>query len=262
MPADGAGLGMESRSGQAECGRGRMDTEKKERNAGLDLLKMIAILMVLTLHVPLWEYSTLKQPFPVLEYAFRLLSEGVPVFLMINGMLILPRKKLNVRKHYRKTLELFLVMLAWEAIYIGLTHGKASLNGLFSYIFQTGVGSPYTGVFWFLQGLIALYLAYPLLNAVYTEHYDLFFWAFLTVLLFRIGNNASQLTADLAAASGHDGTALPLAAGWLQKFQIVPIGEGKADYLLFFMFGGVIQNNLEKVRENRRGLILDRKSVV
>lgn len=62
----------------------------KERFHNLDLLKVIAMVMVVSLHAGTWHVNFLENPSPsvVLQYGARLLSEGVPIFVMVNGYLL------------------------------------------------------------------------------------------------------------------------------------------------------------------------------
>ena len=55
---------------------------------------------------------------------------------------------------------------------------KITANGVFQYIILTVVGSKYTGVLWFLQNLLGVYLIFPLLWYTYTEHENIFEYFF------------------------------------------------------------------------------------
>jgi surface polysaccharide O-acyltransferase-like enzyme len=133
----------------------------KKRLDNLDLLKMIGIMMVLSLHVPLlypdfFEANTAGR---IIQYALRLVAEGVPLFMMVNGILLLKKSDFVFEKHMRKVLDIFKVFLVWAAIYIILNSllqipiEKLSFASFFRYIFYTNVGSQYTGVLWCLQNL-------------------------------------------------------------------------------------------------------------
>ena len=93
---------------------------KEQHKDNLDLLKVIGILLVVTLHVPLWSFDFIAEPSVshVLQYAMRLLSEGVPIFLMVNGYLLLGKQTFDFRKHLRKMVHLFLLFLLWSLILI------------------------------------------------------------------------------------------------------------------------------------------------
>ena len=78
--------------------------EQTKRMDNLDLMKALGILMVITLHVPLWkpEFMETYSAGRLLQYAFRIISEGVPVFVTINGLLLLKKKNMNLKAHAEK----------------------------------------------------------------------------------------------------------------------------------------------------------------
>jgi surface polysaccharide O-acyltransferase-like enzyme len=233
-------------------------SEKKVRYANLDLLKGIAMLLVITLHLPLWrtDYYETGNVSRMIQYAFRLLSEGVPVFLMINGMLIIPRKHLDLKEHYKKTFRIFLVMLAWEVIYTVsyiLVTGCEKLNYkvVVNAVLTTAVGSKYTGLFWFLQGLIALYIIYPVIRLVYQTSYKYYCCLFAFLAGSRI---LYFLAAELGPISQRymiNDNWIVNIPGWVNQFQMVPIEAAKADYLLFFMMGGVVMHEIKRIQAHR-----------
>lgn len=55
---------------------------EKKRIDGLDVLKALGICMVLSLHVPLCDpdFITSSNIVHILQYAARIVSEGVPIF--------------------------------------------------------------------------------------------------------------------------------------------------------------------------------------
>ena len=233
-------------------------SEKKVRYANLDLLKGIAMFLVITLHLPLWrtDYYETGNVSRMIQYAFRLLSEGVPIFLMINGMLIIPRKHLDLKEHYKKTLRIFLVMLAWEVIYtfsyILVTGSeKLTYKVVVNAVLTTAVGSRYTGLFWFLQGLVALYVIYPVIRLVYQTSYKYYCCLFAFLAGSRI---LYFLSSELGAISQRymvNDNWIVNIPGWINQFQMIPIEAAKADYLLFFMMGGVVMHEIKRIQVHR-----------
>ena len=53
--------------------------QTQKRIDGLDIMKAFAIMMVITLHIPLWHMDFITYPsgFVSLQYAMRLIAEGV-----------------------------------------------------------------------------------------------------------------------------------------------------------------------------------------
>lgn len=79
------------------------EINNKKRYDNIDLLKFIAIFMVITLHVPLYftDFINAKQFPNIIQYSFRLVSEGVYIFIFVNGFLLI-NKPFNLNKHIKK----------------------------------------------------------------------------------------------------------------------------------------------------------------
>ena len=109
------------------------------------------------------------------QYAFRLISEGVPLFMAVNGILMFRKPELDLKRHLMKTLRLFVLLLVWCVILTvaGLMLERdpkpVTLHSLVHFTLLTQVGSEYTGVLWFLQGMLAVYLMFPVLKAAYLD---------------------------------------------------------------------------------------------
>lgn len=52
----------------------------------------------------------------LVQYAFRIISEGVPIFVTINGLLLLKKKNMCLKAHVEKMLRLFLVLILWGGV--------------------------------------------------------------------------------------------------------------------------------------------------
>ena len=89
-----------------------MTLESKLKNKiliGLDYLKVLAILMVITLHVRLYRFDFIESGklFNVVQYALRLITEGVPLFLITNGFLLFRKEHINYKDIYKKAFYYF-----------------------------------------------------------------------------------------------------------------------------------------------------------
>lgn len=75
-----------------------------KRYAYIDLIKTIAIIMVIILHSGLLktDFIMLKSGRSMIQFAVRIISEGVPLFVMVNGFLILHKDKFELKKHLKK----------------------------------------------------------------------------------------------------------------------------------------------------------------
>lgn len=169
--------------------------EQTKRMDNLDLMKALGILMVITIHVPLWkpEFMETDSVGRLVQYAFRIISEGVPIFVTINGLLLLKKKNMNLKAHAEKMLRLFLVLVLWGGVlatvgmYLDNNVDAFTLKDVLHAVLNIQVGAPYTGVLWFLQNLLAVYLVYPMLWYLFNEKYDLYKYLFGVVSLLCWG---------------------------------------------------------------------------
>ena len=70
--------------------------------------------MVISLHVPVWQCDFIRGGIRCLpQYALRMLAEGVPLFMAVNGFLMFRRKSFDLRMHMRKIFRIFLLSLIW-----------------------------------------------------------------------------------------------------------------------------------------------------
>ena len=229
-----------------------MNKVTKVRFDNLDVLKAVAMLMVVSLHIPVWgpEYP-MESFLPSLSsYAFRLVMEGVPIFVMVNGFLMFRKRELALAKHLKKIIHFVLLLWIWSLVMIiggmVLSREPISLEAIFSYFFQTKVGSKYTGVLWFLQSLIALYLLMPVLKIVYDANYRRFKYLFCIVAFFTVGIDTIELLLELLAPVVH-GTSIFLISAYLERFGIFSDGN----FVLFAMLGGILWKEMEYIEKKR-----------
>lgn len=228
--------------------------EKAKRIDSLDLLKTIAIFMVIAQHIPLFEYDifTNNNLSSYLQYLFKLISEGVPLFLAINGFLLLKKDNIDVKKHYKKTILIFMLLCIWSIILIvinllfdGTPINRSVIIDLF---LKTGSdGSLYTSELWFLQYLIAIYLLYPIIWEIYHTNYDLFKILFIIICIFTIGTGSISMASELITNQHHSDVINNLSI-FLNKTQ--PLGECKW-YFLYFCLGGIINKNYDTINKNK-----------
>ena len=229
-----------------------MSHSAKTRFDNLDLLKAIAMGMVVSLHIPVWGMEFPMESFfqTLPRYVFRLVMEGVPIFVMVNGFLMFHNGKLKLRKHFKKTAHLVLLLVVWSFFMIigGMVLGGEafSLETVFTYFFDTGVWAKYTGVLWFLQSLIGLYLVIPVLKVVYDTDYRCFKYLFGVVVFFTVGIHAVELLIDLLAMFV-DKEVLSLIPEYLERFSVLEDG----DFVLFAMLGGILRKEKNRIKKKR-----------
>lgn len=228
---------------------------KKTRFDNIDLIKALAILMVLALHTSLWRFDFFATPTAsrVFQYAMRLISEGVPLFVMTNGFLLFRKQSFDLKKHVKKMLKMFLLLILWAII---LIVAKAALlkepealtfQSILLYVLQTQIGHKYTGVLWFLENLLGVYLIFPMLWKVYVSDFQLFKYGFGIVAFFTVGIDTLQLLRDFVVAVTNDGAILDELIHFINRFSSI----GNGWYVFYFMLGGMIFHYLDVIRQKQ-----------
>lgn len=168
---------------------------KEERKLDIDLLRIVACISVIMLH----SASQFWYDLPVAESRWIVINSwdavsrfGVPVFVMISGMLFLSRKEeIRVRKLYTNNiLRLAAAYLAWSAVY-GLwdSHVWWGAEGvtLRDYAAELVLGRYHL---WFIPMLICIYVLLPVIKS-YTDHCSRknLEYFLLLFLIFQIGKS-------------------------------------------------------------------------
>lgn len=222
-----------------------------KRYAYIDLIKTLAIIMVITLHSGLLrtDFMTLKSVKSVIQFAIRLISEGVPLFVMVNGFLLLHKDNFELKKHLKKTLRIFILLILWSIIYTVietiLMKGQLSIGGVWKNVLTTDINSKYTGILWFLQNLIMLYLIYPILKYLYDNNKQLYNYLFIIIIISTVGINFMNIIIDIIIKISNF-EQLSLLTSYITKFNIL----FNRQFLMFFMFGGYLYEKKDKFTEN------------
>lgn len=217
----------------------------------LDLLKTIAIIMVVAQHVPLYNCDFFNDGY-VIQYFFKLLSEGVPLFFAVNGFLLLKKDNLDIKKHYKKVVKMIFLVFIWEIILItiGMMFDGTKFNfGLvLDLFFRGGLNSSiYTSHLWFMQALIAIYCVYPLIWDAYHYNYELFKVLFIIICFFTIVNGSIELISNLLNYDGY-AKMINYVSSYIERFALV--GDYKWQ-LFYFCLGGIIADNMGKIEEKK-----------
>lgn len=154
-----------------DAGEGKM----KQREEYLDILKGLAIIAVVYIHI-VPENNTAKYIQKVVcGYAYSFLVYCIPVFLMVTGILLLDSKKDLLTKHYFKN-RIFTIILAglifgfiyylrdWIVVGRPMGDDLDVVRGLISF-FVCDVPLH----FWYVYMIVELYLIFPILK-VFTDY--------------------------------------------------------------------------------------------
>lgn len=229
----------------------------KKRFIGLDYLKVLSLLMVLSIHVYLYDFDFVSSGnvFNIIQYAFRLISEGVPLFVIINGFLMFRKENIDIKQFYKKTFWYFVYFVFFGALTILLTYenGPISYNAFLEEFLQIASGRTYVGYLWFLQSLIAVYLIFPALHYIYWNNYRIYTGLLKIVTFFSVGLNTVKLIAEIFLRIDADKfSSLVFINNFFNRFDPFSMSS----FLLFFLLGGYINRNIEKLSSKLKVLWL------
>lgn len=141
----------------------------KKRVVGYDIIKSMAMFFVVMLH---YSFYTRFYSSGLAGTAVTVLCVVcVPLFFAVNGALLLPRK-MDEAKHYRKTLNIVIVVTIWRLlaaaffVFVDGSH-PVTLKDLVLFLLGGGFGDYPTGYFWFMNALIAVYLVLPVMKMAF-----------------------------------------------------------------------------------------------
>ena len=219
----------------------------KKRYANIDLLKFVAIIMVIAIHSHLFSTNFIQSSHisTYIQYALRILCEGVAIFVFVNGFLLINKKEFDLKKHLKKALKIFLILILWSLILTVLIKiiYKEPLHilDIIKNVFITDINNKYTGILWFLQNLITLYLIYPILKVVHDHNKKVYDYLFIVLLCTTIVTNLLGMISQLINTKiNYSG--INVLTEYVGKFQILT----NRNFLIFFMLGGYIFENKEK----------------
>lgn len=165
---------------------------KKERFIGYDIIRTIAIFMVVAIHshvaplavnqgMPMWYFVMLMQT---------LCLVAVPVFFMVSGALLLSGgKTVSVGQLYKKRISKQAIpFIVWSLVYVvvRIVMGKIPLS---IEAFTSLLYEPAYYQFWFMYSLLAIYLLLPLLQTLVMHcdkkktEYILILWAVFSIVV-------------------------------------------------------------------------------
>lgn len=152
--------------------------QTKTRLHYLDLIKFIAVINLCALHYS-WvgdiDFSPEIALIPALRrFAYGFYACTVPLFMMVNGALLLNRP-MNPHRHYKSLLVLFLQYVFWRAVsilliglYQGVDFSSWNLTRFVNvFLLLQEFGEVKINHLWFLPMLICIYVWVPILKGAY-----------------------------------------------------------------------------------------------
>lgn len=201
---------------------------KREKNYNMELLRVIACVMVVCIHVTNY-YSRGYGEISNSSYIFSIIINGicrlaVPLFFMISGFLLLP-EVLVIKKSIRRAFHTFLVLVLWSGIYYiwNLYYRKRD------YDFALAFEEPVKKHLWFLYAILGMYIALPFLQCMVKKMPDLLM-RYFALLWFGF------MTLDFVIALLN-----------MEVTYEVPL-VGSSCYLGYFIMGYIISHTMKKVK--------------
>ena len=223
--------------------------KKTSRLFYIDLLKALAAFAVVTLHTGVWNTNFMASGSigTYVQYFFRLVTEPVPVFMLVNGYLIMG-KKFDLKKHLIKTLKIFAIFVVWAVILnvygYFIFEKNMNLTGCLNTILRTQIGQRYSGVLWFLQDLILVYLAFPLFKLAYDCNFKIYRYILAVLLISNFGINIVCMILDCLKCQVNINM-LTSAKSFIEHYRL---NMANTMYLIYFLMGGYLTKHPEIVK--------------
>jgi len=221
---------------------------QKRRYGYLDILKIVAMMCVCLYHYPWIRHTAYVRPFPadvlLLRY-FRVFDVVcVPLFMMVNGALVLNRP-FNLKKHAVRCASLFAGVYVWYIVTMVLGHAWRSGFGYVAenwrgilmsaqYLYEfDGIG---TSHLWFVHMMVAVYLLVPMIRAAFDsadaeiQKGLLFFLGAMGIFAFAL-QDISHVRAAIPVLRSIDLTGLNT---------VNPFGGMYGAMIVYFVLGGLL----------------------
>lgn len=165
----------------------------KTRIDNLDLLKALAIYLVINGHFNSIPSNIIEcQSFSTYLNLFlkSIFSTCVPIFFFVNGLLLLNKETIDIRKHIRKIIRIIVLTVLWGFITLFVLQYIRGEILPFSQIIKKSwlLKQGWNNHLWFLRTLVVIYVFYPLIHTVYHTNKKIFYFFFACVMLFTFGN--------------------------------------------------------------------------
>lgn len=196
------------------------DSHIGERNLPVDMVKIMAMCMVVALHSIIFFW----QPYdsPVAYVLYNLSVAAVPLFFMASGYILIGRFGVGYGYSLRKVvavLSFIVVIVGVRWLLLSVKHG-IDFDMLAEDMGGTIAGDGAFYVFWYMYALCLVYLVYPVINLLYRRK-KLYYGAFVALAVIECVVFVCNVT------SGFETHVLQVLRIW--------------NWLFYFMLGGVLR---------------------
>ena len=236
------------------------DGSISERIYGFDLAETVAALFVVTYHITSCDFLFFKDPGigTAITTCFRsFLVICVPIFLMINGYLLL-HKPLALKSHLLRTLRLVLLTVFWgiwplliQLRLEGRSLGPgAFLREMFSFDDLWGP----TIFLWYMGAMVCLYLLLPMLHIAFQKNRPVFYAFLITAAVCTLGTRLFDQAVTLLDFLTF--RRIPGEADSNVLSVLNPLGATRGFPFVYFCLGGLMpemQRGLQKRMPGAKG---------
>lgn len=229
-----------------------MEYNKKERYEFIDLLKAIAVFLVVMGHNSNLRTDFLESGslFTYFNYFTRIfLCVCVPTFFFVNGALLL-NKSFNLKKHINRIISIIIITVFWAIItllvlmpikgeYMSLIEFAKSLwNWRIDWI----------NYLWFMQALVTIYIFFPLIKVAYDKEINCLYFFLAIAFIMSFGNvllsNCANIIEFIIGKNYIEGN-----FNFFNKFNVFDSIYGYA--FVYFILGGLFLKNKDKFYEDK-----------
>lgn len=145
---------------------------------------------------------------------------------------------------------IFFDLIIWAVIIIltsCITMGfpdDFTVRTFLTYMLETGLGAKYTGVLWFLEYLLGVYIVYPVIWSAYHNDFKIFKAFFIVATILLPGIDCLKLFNDFIAIYSKT-TLISEVVSFITKFSVI----NEEWYLYYFCLGGMLYHYKAKLKE-------------
>lgn len=222
-----------------------------KRVQSFDILKALSIFLVVFCHCSGFIGTIAENVFMTICFI------GVPIFFMINGALLL-NKPFDLKKHLKKTVNIYFVAVAWRLIYLVIGLVQSKNMGMFfdhtqetlSYLFlwtESSFANP--AHMWFMKHLLAIYLIFPLIHLCFDKDKKNKNTAyFFLVVLFIVFIVCVEMNYFIYMLVKYFHLSIHIVPTDITSF--MPYTKGQS--IFYFVFGGVVWDYLKDEEWKKR----------
>ena len=229
----------------ARVSGGGSKTAKKSRIVYFDVLRAIAPLAIIAIHVldPIYRQPEIDYYGADYFWSHTILAcmrWAVPIFIMMSGAIFLnPDRKFDLKTHYRKyVLRIFAAYIVWSVVYaVGLSLTMDGTGYEKQVVFLEHVFGSHYNHLWYLIMLIGLYVMVPVLRKITADRGLMRYFLLLGVIIcFALPLVADYCRIVMEASSHTNSLIMGSLKGLVNGISYLA-GKMPLNYLIYFVLG-------------------------